>query len=117
MRCLLTPAESPIPAIPLDSPPISTGGGAVENGDEGARGEVQRAMTRGAGVLRSADSLRQTAKDLAAVPAYDPEVRNLLTVAGALLAAALEREESRGNHTRSDFPETRPEFRARMVIR
>ena len=73
-------------------------------------------MTGGAGVLRSAHSLEQTAKELDTIPAYDPEVRNLLTVARALLAAALEREESRGNHTRSDFPETRDDLRVRMVL-
>jgi aspartate oxidase len=74
-------------------------------------------MTRGAGVLRSAHSLEQTAKELSTIPAYDPEVRNLLTVAGALLAAAAEREESRGNHNRSDFPETNAAYRVRMVLR
>ncbi|HZQ27387.1 MAG TPA: L-aspartate oxidase, partial [Acidimicrobiales bacterium] len=68
---------------------------------------LQRAMTEGAGVLRSAHSLEQTAKVLSLVPTGDPEVRNLVTVGAALLTAALAREESRGNHTRSDFPETR----------
>jgi L-aspartate oxidase len=80
------------------------------------RTTLQRAMTEGAGVLRSAHSLEQTAKVLATVPADDPEVRNLVTVGAALLTAALAREESRGNHTRSDFPETRDEFRLRMVL-
>jgi L-aspartate oxidase len=32
--------------------------------DPAIRGELQRAMTRGAGVLRSADSLAGTAKEL-----------------------------------------------------
>jgi len=77
---------------------------------------LQRAMTEGAGVLRSAHSLEQTAKVLSLVPTGDPEVRNLVTVGAALLTAALAREESRGNHTRSDFPETRDEFRLRMVL-
>jgi L-aspartate oxidase len=113
MRCLLDPATSPIPARPLR---LSTQTGRVENPSEDARGRLQRAMTVGAGVLRSAHSLEQTAKELDTIPAYDPEVRNLLTVARALLAAALEREESRGNHTRSDFPETRDDLRVRMVL-
>ena len=117
MRCLLAD-ECEIPARPLplalSTPPFpkSTAPPAVDYGKE----RLQRAMTRGAGVLRSAESLDETAKELAAVPAYDPEVRNLLTVAGALLAAALEREESRGNHTRSDFPGTSDKFRVRMVV-
>ena len=117
MRCLLgDPAACPIPAHPLASPGFSTGTGPVAKQAEGAREGLQRAMTRGAGVLRSAHSLEQTAKELADLPAYDPEVRNLLTVAAALLAAAQARQESRGNHTRSDFPETSDEFRVRMVI-
>jgi L-aspartate oxidase len=116
MRCLLESGYD-IPALPLPSPVISTGTVPVETRDEGARERLQRAMTRGAGVLRSADSLQETAKELAGIPAYDPEVRNLLTVAGALLAAALEREESRGNHTRSDFPQTSDDLRVRMVLR
>jgi L-aspartate oxidase len=114
MRCLLDPACD-IPARPLPFTPLEHGAGNVE--DPTARDRLQRAMTRGAGVLRSAESLEQTAKELASVPAYDPEVRNLLTVAAGLLTAALAREESRGNHTRADFPETRQAFRARMVLR
>jgi L-aspartate oxidase len=34
--------------------------------------------------------------------------QNMLTVARLMIAAALEREESRGVHTRRDFPETDP---------
>jgi L-aspartate oxidase len=118
MRCLLE-SGCEIPARPLSFTPPDPGPGTGPNGGAGptARDRLQRAMTRGAGVLRSAASLEQTAKELAAVPAYDPEVRNLLTVASALLASATAREESRGNHTRSDFPETRDEFRLRMVLR
>jgi L-aspartate oxidase len=85
------------------------------------RDELQRAMTLQAGVLRSAASLEAAAMacdgrvegdDLASW-----ELRNLATVGRALSAAALAREESRGAHTRSDFPETRPELRSRFVVR
>jgi L-aspartate oxidase len=117
MRSLLSD-DCAIPARPLSfvSPPAASAEDAPLDRAE-ARDRLQRAMTRGAGVLRSAESLEQTAKELSAIPAYDPEVRNLLTVAAALLAAAAEREESRGNHTRSDFPATDPAFRVRMVAR
>ena len=80
------------------------------------RTDLQRAMTEGAGVLRSAESLDRTASFLATVPTDDPEVRNLVTVGAALLTAALAREESRGSHTRTDFPDTRDELRTRMVL-
>ena len=84
----------------------------------------QRAMTRGAGVLRSAASLAETADELGRLravlgPPAAPaalEAANLLDVAGALVAAATAREESRGAHTRTDFPAASPAFRARLVV-
>jgi L-aspartate oxidase len=94
--------------LPLTLPP------AVPGTDD--RTALQRAMTEGAGVLRSAHSLEQTAKVLASVPAGDPEVRNLVAVGTALLTAARARDESRGNHNRSDFPETRDDLAVRFVL-
>ncbi|MEV7772864.1 L-aspartate oxidase [Kitasatospora sp. NPDC086791] len=86
-----------------------------------ARAEIQRLMSRGAGVLRSAASMAGTAAGLAllAEQAYahvaeekpaDPRVEtweaaNLLLVATALVAAAAQREETRGCHWREDHPE------------
>ncbi|HEX2357457.1 MAG TPA: L-aspartate oxidase [Micromonosporaceae bacterium] len=76
-----------------------------------SREELQRAMTRGAGVLRSEDSLTQTAAALRHVGAGAPgsgtagwELANLVTVASALVAAAYARRETRGCHWREDFP-------------
>jgi L-aspartate oxidase len=83
------------------------------------RDQLQRAMTAGAGVLRNAASLAATdatVTDLA-LEATAAEERNLLMVARALLTAAGAREESRGAHARTDFPETRPEFAHRFTIR
>jgi succinate dehydrogenase/fumarate reductase flavoprotein subunit len=42
---------------------------------------------------------------------------NLHDVALGLLAAAAAREETRGAHTRSDFPTEDERFRLRMVLR
>ncbi|MCD0482487.1 L-aspartate oxidase [Streptacidiphilus sp. ASG 303] len=86
-----------------------------------ARAEVQRLMTAGAGVLRSAASMRATADGLAALAAEargqlaegksaDPRVEtweaaNLHLVATALVGAASLREETRGCHWREDFPD------------
>ncbi len=82
-----------------------------------AREEIQRTMTEGAGLLRSADSLDRTASALRSYAAIsDPEVANLVEVAGALVAAARAREESRGCHTRSDFPDADPGYQLRLVI-
>jgi len=82
-----------------------------------ARGELQRVMTREAGVLREAASLERAAAKLATmVGAADPEVRNLVTVSTALVDAARARTESRGTHTRLDFPEPSSEFLGRFVF-
>ncbi|MFF7457635.1 L-aspartate oxidase [Kitasatospora sp. NPDC008115] len=86
-----------------------------------ARAEVQRLMSRGAGVLRSAASMADTARGLALLAEHaradaaeqkpaDPRVEtweaaNLLLVADALVTAAGQREETRGCHWREDFPE------------
>ena len=90
------------------------------------RERLQRAMTLGAGVLRSHESLERTTAAVdsirrsAAVGPDDAstwEVRNLVTVANAVIAAATERRESRGAHTREDFPDTDPDLRLRLVLR
>jgi L-aspartate oxidase len=86
------------------------------------RADLQRSMTRGAGVLRSAETLRETAADLTALGADRAapntatwEATNLLTVASALVAAAAAREETRGCHWREDFPEARPAWLGHLV--
>ena len=78
--------------------------------------ELQRIMTRDAGVLRSGTSLERAAEALAAMRTSDPEEENLLTVSRALVVAATARHESRGTHTRSDFPGASPDFLGRFVF-
>jgi L-aspartate oxidase len=102
-----------IGGIPLEIPLAGTGTVAD-------RDSLQRSMTLNAGVVRSAESLRRAADVCDGSVAGDDlpswELRNLATVGRALCAAALAREESRGAHTRSDFPETSTGLRARLVI-
>jgi L-aspartate oxidase len=77
-----------------------------------AREPLQAAMTEGAGVLRSAESLATTTGVLAAlgrIPGEEPhtqawEATNLHAVASVLAANATLREETRGSHWREDFP-------------
>jgi succinate dehydrogenase/fumarate reductase flavoprotein subunit len=95
----------------------------VEMDTDKERDLLQRAMTAGAGVLRSATSLAETgavvdgmAIGTRPATAAACELRNLRWCARALLAAATAREESRGAHGRVDFPETRDAFSHRLVI-
>ena len=84
--------------------------------DVTVREELQRVMTRDAGVLRDADSLRSARRALDDMHSDDPELCNLLAVSGVLVDAALAREESRGTHSRLDFPETSAAFLGRFVF-
>lgn len=80
--------------------------------DSGARRRIQEAMSRGAGVVRSRESLESVVKELQEVRAMSStdahtaswETTNLLLLAEANVTAALLREESRGSHWREDFP-------------
>ncbi|HVT41939.1 MAG TPA: FAD-binding protein, partial [Acidimicrobiales bacterium] len=88
------------------------------------RDTLQRAMTRGAGVVRSAESLAvartvveetAAALDGAAASVGAGELGNLVQLADALLASALFRSESRGAHSRFEYPESDPAWRRRLV--
>jgi L-aspartate oxidase len=81
-----------------------------------ARDELQRLMTRDAGVLRDRSSLEHALVHLAAMDPADREVGNLVVVSGALVGAALARAESRGTHTRVDFPDRSPALAGRLVF-
>ncbi len=101
---------------------------APATGDRGwvvspdVRPELQRTMTHGAGVLRSADSLTATAKELARLAEQRDtprnaawEATNLITVATVLVAAARTRRETRGCHWREDFPVAEDEWRGHLL--
>jgi L-aspartate oxidase len=85
---------------------------------------LQRTMTSGAGVVRSAESLQFAAGAVADLRAAlgdrtgsveAGELGNLLRLAEALLRSADTRTESRGAHSRYEFPETDPAWRLRLV--
>jgi L-aspartate oxidase len=120
MRPLLLgrPQEGVIWATPLEVPMPSFGAASTDDPSK-LRDQLQRAMTAGAGVLRNAASLAATDARLLklAESGLPPEEQNLLVVARALLAAATAREESRGAHGRTDFPQTSPAFAHRFVLR
>jgi L-aspartate oxidase len=76
------------------------------------KGELQRAMSKGAGVVRSKESLQETIATLdklknattifANLDAW--ETTNLYLLATAIVKSATQRTESRGSHFRSDYP-------------
>jgi L-aspartate oxidase len=84
---------------------------------------LQLAMSQGAGVMRSAQSLKETLltlEQLATRTSNAPcieawEVSNLYLLATAIARAALDRKETRGSHWRSDFPETSVDWSKRIV--
>jgi len=108
--------------LPPQEAPVTDVGPAVLL-EPSARAELSRAMTDGAGVLRSAASLDATAKTLDALAgractAPEPtawETTDLLAVATALVAAAVQREETRGAHWREDFPDASDDWRGHLV--
>jgi L-aspartate oxidase len=109
-----------------------TGNREQERGDkeqgEGVEGwiaELRALMWQDAGLLRDGVGLRRAQAELAAMRERMPrgltrralEARNLHTVAEAMVQAALAREESRGAHYRTDFPEPTEGARHSIVRR
>jgi L-aspartate oxidase len=88
----------------------------VTPGGASIRADLQRLMTRDAGVVRSGASLAHATDMLASLVPPTVEEANLLAVSTALVRAASARCESRGTHTRSDHPETSPEYLGRFVF-
>ncbi len=99
------------------------------------RTRIQRAMTAGAGVLRTDETLSRTLNALSRVridadipetlpgnqstlpQAAEWETTNLHSVACALALAAHTRTESRGGHFRADHPQRSDQWLRRVVIR
>ena len=87
---------------------------------------IQNVMSAQVGVERDADGLGDAARALAGLAGVAEslpvraqstcEVLNVARVARAIVAAAAAREESRGAHTRRDFPDSSDDFLGRLVI-
>ncbi len=84
-------------------------GGEISN--EHAVAALRRTMTSNVGVVRDRPGLRRALKDIAALEAEHAGSEvflNMTATATLIAAAALIREESRGAHYRSDFPDPIP---------
>ncbi len=94
-RAAQTACDPPTPGLPTEPPP--------ELPPE-ALPPLRRAMSRNAGVERTAEGLEQLLGEIDALSAKHGEAL-VLTAARLVAQAALDRRESRGAHWRSDFPE------------
>ncbi len=95
--------------------------------------ELQQTMTDLVGLIRTAEEMQQALDKLAELRSraqklsveghrqFNPgwhlalDLRNMLLVSECVARSALLREESRGGHTRDDFPEMQPEWRTKIL--
>jgi succinate dehydrogenase / fumarate reductase flavoprotein subunit len=96
--------------------------------------EVQQTMSDLVGIIRKEEEIKAALAELEKLRAraanvsaeggraYNPgwhvalDLRNIMLIADCVAQAALERQESRGGHTRDDFPGMSPEWRKVNVI-
>ncbi|CAN5128797.1 fumarate reductase/succinate dehydrogenase flavoprotein subunit [soil metagenome] len=96
--------------------------------------DLQDLMQRLVGIIRTAEELRESLDEIAKLKdratrleveghrQYNPgwhlalDLANMLVVSECIAKAALEREESRGGHTRDDFPKPDPEWGAVNLV-
>jgi succinate dehydrogenase / fumarate reductase flavoprotein subunit len=96
--------------------------------------ELQEIMTTLVGLIRTEKEMKQALGELEKLKertakvgapggrAYNPgwhlalDLRNMMLVAECIAMAALERQESRGGHTRDDYPQMSPEWRKINLI-
>ncbi|MCW5961315.1 MAG: L-aspartate oxidase [Pyrinomonadaceae bacterium] len=81
------------------------------------RKRVKRVMWERVGILRDKDSLQRALKEFDQIRRSNLGTlsRNFVTVATLITRAALWREESRGGHFRTDFPETLENWRVHSI--
>jgi succinate dehydrogenase flavoprotein subunit len=96
--------------------------------------EIQQTMSSLVGIIRREDEIKAALAELEKLreraakvsapgsSAYNPgwhlalDLRNMLLIAQCVALAALERQESRGGHTRDDYPGMSPEWRKLNLI-
>jgi succinate dehydrogenase / fumarate reductase, flavoprotein subunit len=114
--------------------PFRAGDGARTENPYAIHQELQDIMQDLVGIIRVEAELKEAIEKIAALRAraaavsvegnrqYNPgwhlalDLRNMLLVAESVALAALERQESRGGHTREDFPMTDPYWGGLNVV-
>jgi succinate dehydrogenase / fumarate reductase flavoprotein subunit len=96
--------------------------------------DLQQSMNDLVGIIRTGEELTRSLEEIEAFKErakqlhveghrqYNPgwhlalDLRNMLLVSESIAKAALAREESRGGHTRDDFPKTSPEWGTKNLV-
>jgi len=126
------PSEAEVTAAQAEAlAPLDRAGG--EN-PYAVHADIQQTMSSLVGIIRTETEIKTALAELdklaaraAAVSAqggsaYNPgwhlalDIRNIMLMARCVAQAALERQESRGGHTRDDYPGMRPEWRKVNLI-
>ncbi len=110
-------------ALPLENPPIDRTSESLDISD--ISNSLKSLLWRSAGVRRNKDQLADALDTIDNWQRYvlvqqfeDPrgwELQNMVTIAKIVVASALSREESRGVHLRTDFPDRDDEYWDRHV--
>jgi L-aspartate oxidase len=87
-------------------------------GDSPAMATLRKTMSASFGVIRNGEDMLAGLKAILALERTnrDPAFRNVLATAKLVAVSALRREESRGGHFRTDFPEKRREWQHRTFL-
>ncbi|PJM75376.1 L-aspartate oxidase [Bifidobacterium simiarum] len=130
--------NSAIPGMPVCQQPMTLQTPTVREGDTATpwdRDAIERMMWKGVGLIRDDGTLDATVRDLAeglaaanlaesrrrdrgdVADVTTLENRNLLAIGYVQAVAAINRCESRGAHTRSDFPQINPSLAHSVAYR
>jgi L-aspartate oxidase len=123
-RASLEAMSEPLSVHALQGLPQEPAHGHLNLGD--VSNSLKSLMWRNVGVVRDGPGLDETVEMITFWCRYvmdkefeDPqgwELQNMLTVARLIVMSARQREESRGVHFRSDFPETSPDWQRHIVV-
>jgi len=119
---------------PFESDPSTRSGHPARENPYTIQTDLQESMNDLVGIIRTAEELSQSLEEIEKLKAraeqlaveghrqYNPgwhlalDLRNMLLVSECIARAALERQESRGGHTRDDFPGPDPEWGAKNLV-
>ncbi|MCP4316833.1 MAG: L-aspartate oxidase [Hyphomicrobiales bacterium] len=109
-----------LPALKCDNwaAPADESDDVVTENDSPEMQLLRQTMSSCAGVVRDREGLTKAARTIAELEDRNRKARfgNMLTAAKMVVSGALQREESRGGHYRSDMPETSADWQRRTYL-